>query len=404
MPNELQIKEEAFNKMFGWAHAAYDLEKAECCWLLQIEELPDGGLLLEDVILPDQESTGAHTQMQQSGDWLKGIKLEQAVKFRGWGHSHHNMSTFYSGTDDDTLSDKWNSESKNGNHYAVGVVVAFPHDIKAWIVYYKPIATTKIDLPIKVLRPDIVDPMKAIYEAEMQKRLKKKVWSYSGTQAGIPGTQTNSADAAANTIVKDEDWDEGELIDPEEYVVDHISGLSVAQLKANGQWDETIFSDLAEELKEIQQFINSGTFTRKHKNKAGATKDDRICLRQAYNKQGKVICVLHNKNQDCSACKDILSVRPLQKTMMQEMSQSQSLQQTQLPDSSNPPETAAKEESAAPFVAPLSSPASPPVCSAHQMYERSYCSLYRREPDGECPVLGRCPGCPHAVKNIYDKL
>ena len=412
MPNELQITEAAWNKMFGWARAAYKLEGAECVWLLQIEELPDGGLLVEDVVLPDQESTACHTEAKQSGPWLKGIKLDQAVKFKGWGHSHHNMSTFYSGTDDNTLSDKWDGESKNCNHYAVGLVLAFPNLMKAWIVYYRPIATTKIELPIKVLMPDSPDPLAPTYEAQVKERLKKKVWEYTQTLIGKGAYGTGHSQTATKEIRselpepptgagedEDDDWEGGELLDPKQWVIDGISGLTVAQLEEQGLWDPAYYPDLVAQLAHFDR-----NFIRRPKNQ----KDERTCLRQYYNKRGKLVCGEHGKHPDCESCKIGLPITP----ELKDVSKSPSSPATPKQETASE-----KTEEVGSAVEPISSPALHKhhpiekcgkcghyICICKELKKplvppespTKFCGLYPKEPETICPVLGQCHGCPHA--------
>ena len=170
MPNEILIDYETYQKMFAYANIAKSKLDSEVGGYLVIDEIPEGGLKVIDILLPEQTVSGGSFTAKP------GIKCAPEVipKIKGWWHSHHNMGTFHSGTDDDTLGDKWNGETATSPPYALSIVVALPNEIKAYLQYFKPIALKKVEIPVSISYPI----SKEIFE-KCQEDVDKQVKKYT---------------------------------------------------------------------------------------------------------------------------------------------------------------------------------------------------------------------------------
>lgn len=295
MPNELQIPYEVYRKIFCYAEIAAK-DNNEILLLLKLQEIDEGGLTVEDAILPEQEVGGASCEMK-TGKWMKTVKKDDWIKIRGWCHSHCKMGCFHSGTDDDTLEDKWNGESKNSSPYGVSLVVSLPDNMKAWVTYYKPFAMKKVEIPINILNwpQPPPDPMMKTYEAEVKDRV--KTWSYKQTW---PQTQFQGkpvADSCRMTsVISKYDHDEEESDDPEDLVWDHATGYSIKELKEFNMWDPEVYVDLLEEL---------AAYKMQMPNKVNDTIPERpnMCPHLSLNGKQRWICFFSGKTFDCAKCK-----------------------------------------------------------------------------------------------------
>lgn len=301
MPNELQVPYDVYRKIFCYAEITAK-DGNEVMFLLKLREPDDGGLLVEDVILPEQE-VGSATCELKTGKWMKSIKKDDWQYIRGWGHSHKTMGCFHSGTDDDTLEDKWNGESKNSSPYGVSLVVSLPHDMKAWITYYKPFLLKKVEIPISILNPPANDIMMKACETEVKDRVKK--WSYKQNfpygnlrdPTGNPcsaGSSNQQITSAASKLFDEEDEDD---LSPEETIRDQFNGYSIAELKEYGMWDEEVYADLVDELKKANAKLKQ-TKAVEYVNEKPCE-----CPHLSLNGKDRWICFFSGKIFDCNKCK-----------------------------------------------------------------------------------------------------
>ena len=181
----MYIAFDAYRKIFNYAQLAKD---KEVIGLLVISEQATGGLLIEDVLLPKQEVSGGSCTMLPDKDITDYIEKSPDKKIMGWWHSHINMGTFHSCTDDSTL----NGWGGGKVPYAVSLVVSLPNELKAWIQYFTPIEIDKAEVDLKVLLPDedkLVEKCKAELEAKLTERkyeiAKSEPWSYMGPQTDL---------------------------------------------------------------------------------------------------------------------------------------------------------------------------------------------------------------------------
>ena len=286
--NELCIPYETYRKIFCYAELAAK-DGNEVMFLLKLKEPDDGGLLIEEVILPEQEVGSASCELK-TGKWMKSIKKDDWQYIRGWGHSHKSMGCFHSGTDDDTLEDKWNGESKNSSPYGVSLVVSLPNDMKAWITYYKPFTLKKVEIPINILNPPADADMMKACEAEVKDRV--KTWSYKSM---YPYGEKSLADSC-RTSKYAYDSEEDEPEDPEDLVFDQTTGYSIKQLKEFNMWDPEVYLDLLEELAAIKM-------QKPYEIVETIPERPNMCPHLSLNGKQRWICFFHGKIFDCATCK-----------------------------------------------------------------------------------------------------
>jgi len=97
------ITQKNWDKILGYAEEAYDTEKSEIGGMSVMVEDKDGDWTLEQPVILKQEITTGNTVLEKealSRYYSKVGKKMGNKNFRFcWGHSHHTMSAFWSGTD-----------------------------------------------------------------------------------------------------------------------------------------------------------------------------------------------------------------------------------------------------------------------------------------------------------------
>jgi hypothetical protein len=308
MPNEIFISRETYTKMFAYAEIANKTLSSEVGGYLVINELDTGGLLVEDIILPEQTVSGGSFKAKP------GIKCPPEIipKIKGWWHSHGNMGTFHSGTDDSTLGDKWNGETKNSPNYAVSIVVALPNKMLAYLQYFRPIITEKIEIPVSIVQPI----SKEIYEkceAEVKQLVSKEnfflgyqnynqgdVWSEEG-RTELPEKEAVTP-LAKDTPNEKLDEEEEKILDEEscDAVIDHATGLSVTQLKEQGMWSpEKYDKDLFQEVEKMKRLLRDEYITL---NASPQHLKIGECPHISLNAQSRQVCFMNGRNYDCRGC------------------------------------------------------------------------------------------------------
>ncbi len=75
---------------------------------IEVRRLPGSQLLITEVFLLDQEVTHDHTKLSSEdlASFLMSVDASDIdpATFRVWWHSHANLSVFFSGVDEDTIS------------------------------------------------------------------------------------------------------------------------------------------------------------------------------------------------------------------------------------------------------------------------------------------------------------
>ncbi len=100
----IELTKEVYHKIKTLTQEA----EGEIAGILLSEFENDGTILIDDVIVLEQEAGTGSVDIDDKAlskfmkDAIKTNK-EQITKMRGWWHSHANMDTFWSGTDENTI-------------------------------------------------------------------------------------------------------------------------------------------------------------------------------------------------------------------------------------------------------------------------------------------------------------
>jgi len=137
----------AHEKLWAWTHLA----RGEVSMLGLVEE-HDGVPCITDLFLVKQTCTSASTDMDQDDVAKLMVQLAHEGKqdhLRAWVHSHANMATFWSATDDSTI------ERLGGDLFMVSVVVNHAGDVRARVDLFQPLRITIDEVPVKVRLPKL---------------------------------------------------------------------------------------------------------------------------------------------------------------------------------------------------------------------------------------------------------
>jgi proteasome lid subunit RPN8/RPN11 len=189
---------EAWRKMLTFARLA---SPKEVIGYLYGEE-KDNRITIIDVILPKQEVTSSHCEVIID---KTVTDIEHPENIKGLWHSHHNMGSFMSQEDKDTLNNFGADKVK----YAFSVIVALPNIAKAWIKYFLPVEIDPIEVPIEYLWTD-QEALDASCKALLDEKVSEKKYTvpqsiYTATGVtNIPGSKQSETGNA-------KDWQKGEL-------------------------------------------------------------------------------------------------------------------------------------------------------------------------------------------------
>lgn len=148
----IYISHTAYQKMKLWVEMA----KGEISWLGSIVELKEKGniygFLVEDIHLLKQVCSLTNTVLddQSVGAFLTEMVMQgqDVSNIRGWLHSHAQMKTFWSGTDETCIQNLANS------NYLISVVTNKEGDILARVDIFKPFHVTLNDLKVDIYYPE----------------------------------------------------------------------------------------------------------------------------------------------------------------------------------------------------------------------------------------------------------
>ena len=129
--------------------AYVDLCQGEVTWFFDVDWSEEKqAFVVGEVYLLKQEAGGADVEMDADtiADFLEQMIDQGATQLpRGWGHSHVNMGTFFSVTDEDTIKELTN------NTFIVALVVNKQRSMKASVKINSPYYKFRIDdLPVVV--------------------------------------------------------------------------------------------------------------------------------------------------------------------------------------------------------------------------------------------------------------
>lgn len=164
----LSIPIDSYRKMMAYT----DLCQGEVTWFFDVEYIQDNHtFMVGEVYLLEQEAGGADVEMDEEtiSKFLEQM-IERGVTQlpRGWGHSHVNMGTFFSGTDEQTITELTN------NTFIVALVVNKRREMKCDIKINTPYFKFRInDISVKILVEYVEIP------AELQQEVEAKVKTHA---------------------------------------------------------------------------------------------------------------------------------------------------------------------------------------------------------------------------------
>lgn len=147
---------------------------------------------VHDLILLDQSCTYATTDLDEqavSDFFLECIENGVDVsELKLWWHSHAHMGTFWSGTDEDTIS-------KLSDEWMLSIVANKSGDILGRLDIYKPLRVTFNELPVKIYYP-IDEELREELKEEVHEKVKNTVtvYSYTKPSSGNVGIHVNNDD------------------------------------------------------------------------------------------------------------------------------------------------------------------------------------------------------------------
>jgi proteasome lid subunit RPN8/RPN11 len=178
---------QAYQKMRLWV----ELAKGEVAWLGTVSEMKDtrGSLeafLIEDIHLLKQVCTGANTVLDDVA--VAGFLTEMAKKgedtskIKAWIHSHGELKCFWSGTDEDCISDLANSS------YLISIVTNKDGNILARVDIFKPFQVTVNDVKVDIYYPEDGDLLE-FCKKEFKEKVTESAFFIGGPiHQSFPGT------------------------------------------------------------------------------------------------------------------------------------------------------------------------------------------------------------------------
>jgi len=122
----------------------------------------DDGVIVEDVILPEQTVTYGSCTLD-IGKTFTSIPKDLLPKIKGWHHSHSSMSVYLSAQDDEAIDNAFSHLP-----YCVSIVTNSRGDIKGYIDFFKPLKI-RVEVDVKVLHDSVED-----LEKEVKEKVKRK--------------------------------------------------------------------------------------------------------------------------------------------------------------------------------------------------------------------------------------
>ena len=129
------VTEKDWYKLQAWATIAYDEDKNEISGLMTAVPQEDGRIKIGDVEILKQENSASNTEL--NADSVAQYTMKYAMKYNNpnmkfvWWHSHHTMSAFWSGTDENEI-DAWKNTS-----YSLALVINLKEEYKFRVSFWR---------------------------------------------------------------------------------------------------------------------------------------------------------------------------------------------------------------------------------------------------------------------------
>lgn len=127
-----------------------------------------------------QDASGAHVEVDEekiSEFNLELIKQGAEQLPRGWWHSHSDMDTFLSGTDEQTV------EYLKNDSFIVAIVANKAGKMMATVQLFRPFAFAIEDIPLRVEYAD--DKLNQSVKKEIEKQVNQQSWQQSWNQGQV---------------------------------------------------------------------------------------------------------------------------------------------------------------------------------------------------------------------------
>jgi hypothetical protein len=153
--------------------AYVNLSEGEVSGIGKVERLGSEDFLVTEILLIEQESGWAYTELNQEAlaRFLEELisKGEDPATYRLWWHSHANGDVFWSGTDETTCR-------RFGNQWMLAIVANKGGEILGRIDVYEPIHLAS-ELPVRVYTPLEEGEEERIKE-ELKRKVRRKAWTF----------------------------------------------------------------------------------------------------------------------------------------------------------------------------------------------------------------------------------
>ena len=178
---DVYIDAEALAKIRAWTHHA----EGEVSGLGLVDtNIEDGRLVsveVSEVFILKQQCSGSSTELDQQDIARLMCELEKdhkADQLKLWWHSHADLQTFWSTTDDNNI------ERLRTGDFLLSIVVNKAWDICARLDWFAPVEVTLDDLPVHILLPETDglheqcrdDVEKLVTEVQVIKPMNGKFW------------------------------------------------------------------------------------------------------------------------------------------------------------------------------------------------------------------------------------
>jgi hypothetical protein len=173
-PRAVLISREAYARMWHFVDIAED----EVGWLGTVERLQNGGFMIEEVFLLQQEVSSAQTEISEEGVALLAEELftrpdglELVNKLRFWGHSHVMMGTSPSFQDDKQMD----LFRDNGCEWFIRAILNKRGRMEIDIYFFESGVMFK-DVPWIIYQP-VDQEMREEIRAEFSEKVTKRVYT-----------------------------------------------------------------------------------------------------------------------------------------------------------------------------------------------------------------------------------
>lgn len=152
----------------------------EVGWLGSVRRIKGGGYLVDKIYLIEQEISASTTELSEEGvsklmmELLKeedGVAKADTIRF--WGHSHVNMDTFASATDNAQMQ----VFKENGCEYFIRAILNKRGRIQCWLYLYD--KGLKVDDVPWAVHYQYDLSRRETWKKEIKDKLKKIAWSYN---------------------------------------------------------------------------------------------------------------------------------------------------------------------------------------------------------------------------------